>query len=209
REILRLVGKGEGKGSMRNVGSAVTAAIAAIALMTAPSAMASAGDDAHLILGDVTSIPAATTGSDAVHCPQGERAISGGVRVLTSIGAWISISGPLDETGSFSLTTTGDVPRYWYTALTNPSAVNPLYTTFFAVCSASSDATVQATTFTLSGLAEATATTGCPSGQRLVGGGVGTNGAVNSRLFANQPESLPHAQFSQMRDGDVPIDWYA
>src|SRR5262249_54746912 len=161
-----------------------------------------AGDDAHVVIGDVTSIPALTTGFDSVQCPPGERAISGGVRTLSPIAAWISISGPLDATGSFSLTTTGDVPRYWYTAVVNPSAVNPLPTTFVAVCSASSDATIQATSFTLTGFgAEATTTTGCPGGQRVVGGGTGTNGTVNAQLFANHPESLPHAQSGQMQDG--------
>src|SRR5262249_48342135 len=55
----------------------------------------------------------------------------------------------------------------------------------------------------------ASAAVHCPSGQRVVGGGVGTNGTVNAQLLADQPESLPHAQFSQMQDGDVPIDWYA
>jgi len=185
--------------------AATTAVIAAIALMTAPIAMASAGDDAHQVIGDVGSIAAGVTGSDSVQCPPGERALSGGVGAGT--GATISIGGPLDDTGSFSLTTTGDVPRYWYTAMNNPNPY-PVATNFDAVCSASSDATIQATTFTLTGPAAASATAACPSGQRVVGGGVGTNGTVNSYLLADQPESLPHAQFSQMRDGDVPIDWY-
>src|SRR5262249_22555071 len=147
------------EGQMGKIRTAsATVVVTAIALATAPTAMASAGDDAHLLYDFFMSVPAVT--SDSVQCPQGERALSGGVDAAGPI----SITGPLDETGSFSLTTTGDVPRYWYSAATNPGP--GFGAAFYAVCSASSDATIQATTFTLTGAgAEATATTGCPSGQ--------------------------------------------
>src|SRR5262249_48353648 len=155
--------RGRRRGLMGKVRTAATTAvIAAIALMTAPSALAAAGDDAHLVDHFFPSVPAVT--SDSVQCPQGERALSGGVDTEGPI----SITGPLDETGSFSLTTTGDVPRYWYSAATNSTP--GFGAEFFAVCSASSDATIQATTFTLSGVAAASAAVHCPSGQRVVGG---------------------------------------
>src|SRR5262249_2486719 len=135
------------------VRAAAALAAAALTLATAPAAMASAGDDAHVVYD--TRVLASGLGSDSRQCPTGERGLSGGA--IAPPGGIINVSGPLDETGSFANTVNGDVARYWYTAVSNPN-VDRIPTTFYAVCSPTSDATIQVNTFTVTGVARASAT---------------------------------------------------
>ena len=57
----------------------------------------------------------------AVRCPDGKRAVGGGLLYRGSPQANVVAGGigPLDETGSTAETTNGDVPKYWYGAI-NP-----------------------------------------------------------------------------------------
>jgi hypothetical protein len=177
-------------------------------LAVAPSAWGSVpGGDAHLeVVHQSVSTPTQPVSQAAVRCPAGERAIGGGV--LTDSGKSpmsLSASGPLDETGLTANTDAGDVPRYWYSAIANGYA-GPQSYTHYAICSASSDATlaedeVLLPAFVPSSGGGAGGTPGrfgesatCPSGTRAIGGGFGSS---------EEPSAYRRTTFDQPLAGDT------
>ncbi len=181
--------------------SAVVTALTVAA--TCPSAaVAGAGDDAHVISEQVTIDGGKTTGL-AVQCPAGERALSGGA---TAPGVTIAVSGPLDASGETNSTETGDIPRYWYTAVNNPGE-DRVPANFYAVCSASSDATIRAESFDLIAKGQAYLTgISCGTGERVIGGGLGTTGSVDAVLSMSYPQNRERLPFFQF-DGDIADSW--
>src|SRR5689334_15654801 len=103
--------------SFTTIAIAVFASIAAT-LAGATPALASAGDDAHLVK-LIDTVGSGSVGEEAIHCPSGERAISGGVLGVNDKNSTLRSSGPLDETGVTVNTVDGDIPRYWYSAVSN------------------------------------------------------------------------------------------
>ena len=78
------------------------------------------------------------------------------------------------QTGRPATTETGDVARSWLASVFEPGEYR-----VFAICSATSDATIVTGPVTKdpnSSLAPGVAT--CPAGTRAVGGGVGATGAI-------------------------------
>jgi hypothetical protein len=162
----------------RITGALVVVVIAGL-LAWAPAALAGAGQDAV-----VTKVVTQTGVDDghyaeaAMDCGPSARAIAGGFNGDSQFPpSLIAANGPLDSGGTTIGTNDFDVPRYWYTAVLNASAGTQTYT-FYAVCSASSDATVQTDSFTVPGSTSAQTveggTVGCPPGQRATGGGFGS-----------------------------------
>jgi hypothetical protein len=122
----------------------------------------------------------------AVSCPSGTRVVGGGVDSSGLGSIDIEVSGPLDSTGLTQNTEDGDVAAYWYSYVRNPTA-STVDAYFFAMCSAGSDAVVEAATPPLEfGSYDGEAM--CPSGRRAISGGLGVTGmTVNDRLSTSAP----------------------
>jgi len=154
-----------------------------------------------------------------VQCPSGERAISGGVLTDSGhTGMTLIADGPLDSTGTTANTESGDVARYWYSAIDNATGANESFT-HYAVCSASSDATLAAQPFTVAaayssgGSATLPAYGGalvhCPAGTRAIGGGFGSSTLSGlHRGVANQPLAAG-ADLTGTNSGETAVDWLA
>jgi hypothetical protein len=153
----------------------------------------------------------------AVQCPAGKRITGGGVGTFDSVDSKILVSGPLDETGLTANTDNGDIARFWYAAVYNQGETPRAYRVF-ALCSAVSDATVQAKTVDIS--PQATGASGfimCPAGQRVVGGGIGTTHPVIDRTGIQDASwQLMHSgpldatgTTAGTTNGDVGRFWYA
>jgi hypothetical protein len=201
----------------------VTVASVLALLAVAPSAAASTpADDAHLVLAHGgTSNPLQPVVQAAVACPAGERAIGGGALTDSGDAAQsIAADGPLDETGMTANTGDGDVPRYWYTAVANSFGAPESYT-LYAVCSASSDATLAAKAVTVPGFVDnpgggAGGTPGrsgnlaqCPAGARAIGGGFGSPEEPSRyrRAIFDQPLEAG-ANLTGTTTGSVAAGWY-
>jgi Ca2+-binding RTX toxin-like protein len=151
-------------------------------------------------------------GDATVSCPEGQRAVGGGVISFGSISFesyTVQVSGPLDASGLTANTNDGDVARSWYSAVSNDSGGGVAFT-FFALCSAGSDAVVEATPFSKS-LGFAGAAASCPTGRRALGGGVGSETAVTGdsyEVITSGPRDETGLTAST-DDGDVAKSWYA
>ena len=159
---------------------AVLGALAATATMaaarSATPAVAPTPDSDATIVATSFAVAKGQTGSNVATCPDGKRVVGGGVGhpnppgVLPNDASGVVLaSGPVDETGSPGQTRTGDVAHSWLAAVTGGTW------RVYAICSATSDATIQQAAFGKlpdgSGSLARGATT-CPAGTRVVGGGV-------------------------------------
>jgi hypothetical protein len=180
-------------------------------LVAASPASAGAGDDARIVV-ETKSINSGVMDGEAVQCAPGERAIGGGTYGAT----WLAASGPIDASGSVGLTEDGDIPVYWFGSAYNSTGQSREYR-FYAICSASSDATVQRSEVHLTSppnVANPTrgdAAVECPSGQRAIGGGVTyavTTVAGGTRLDSSGPLDETGTTANTVT-GDVARYWYA
>ena len=79
-------------------------------------------------------------------CPDTKRALGGGVVQSGSAQyLFVNASGPLDNTGVTLETKDGDKAKQWYAAVENYSGAEREFKVF-AICSVTSDATIEATT---------------------------------------------------------------
>ena len=136
--------------------------------------MCSATSDAT-IQSSLVSVGGGTDGNTSVDCPAGTRALDGGVGLVKGSDFGVALHQrprPVDETGKPTDTNDGEVARSWFVSVHNLTSA-ALDFKVFAICSATSDATIAATTFSLDAtrLVEARAT--CPTGKRALGGGLG------------------------------------
>ncbi len=140
-------------------------------------AICSAGTDATTVkaveFAVVRDSNGLNTGRATAACPNGQRAIGGGV-TPTGPGhtAFVTSSGPVDETLQVSSTTSGDVARGWFALINGPLGER---WRAYAICSATSTATIQtASVVVTAGQGGAAGSTGvsCPTGQRALSGGV-------------------------------------
>jgi hypothetical protein len=188
----------------------------AATLSGAPGAWAAAGDDAVVVTVPQT-VPGATRAGVAVDCGPDRRAIGGGaaiVGLVNNVGNGLLVSNPLDSSGETATTVSGDVPRYWYTAVENENASISQDFRFYAVCSANSDATVQAVSFTVYHATPVPfipmyggRVIPCPSGQRAIGGGLGYTNTLaegRARIDTNGPDG---AIIGKPQTGEVVNAW--
>lgn len=121
----------------------------------------------------------------------------------------MTVSGPLDETGTTANTDAGDVARSWFASIENVSAAKAFRV--FALCSATSDATIAATTDVQDTPFGTTKGPACPAGRRVLGGGVGTTAdPVASAVQVSSPSDLPGGTGSaNITTGDVVRAWQA
>ena len=180
-------------------------ALATSASLAAP-AVATPGDDAHVV---VKSADAVANGpaSALVDCPAGERAIGGGAGFVAAYTDTVmTLTTPVDETGDLREADDGDIPRYWYTRVVNGLNESMRFT-FYAICSASSDAVLASEPFTTTQANTPTyAVAACPVGQRAIGGGVTNATSLSSMMHTNGPLDET-GQAVNTVDGDVARSW--
>jgi hypothetical protein len=139
-------------------------------------------------------------------CPSGSRALGGGVvQRGSAISLEVQASGPLDSTGVTANTVDGDVAAQWYAAVRNDG---PGTVTFrvFAICSSTSDATIEATSLVGP---DAQGYAYCPSGRRALGGGVVQSGSPNGLVLAASGPLDETSTTLNTNDGDIATEWWA
>jgi Ca2+-binding RTX toxin-like protein len=204
------------RATLRRVSLTVIALICA----GAPAVQAAPGGDAF-VEETTVSVPGMESASAAAACPDGSRVVGGGVDAIAGFLSLdrfpdyvVQMSGPVDDTGSWANTEDGDVARQWLAYWRNSSA-QTLDFKVFALCSRSSDATIETTRRddVASRTAAPVATT-CPSGSRVVGGGLGTTGPMptgsqgNTYVLQMSGPVDETATFISTEDGDVAPSWW-
>lgn len=189
---------------------------AALVLSAAANAHAGAGDDARVLTEQINGVGTSSPGNVAartVGCEFGERAIGGGIRTLP-----VNSATPASYTAPFSnqgATFTGQIAGQWRSRARNLSALNRNFIAY-AVCSASSDATVLSIDSSATpsnegaGLFEGGGLALCPNGQRAIGGGVFVDefGAPATNIQQSGPVDET-GQPGNTVDGDVARGWLA
>ena len=196
------------------VSGGASGATAGPEIVAAPQAGGAApGSDATIEV-KVFSVEPGMVGDAAVACPAGKRVVGGGIGQVQSTSptfGYVQQSGPLDETGSPANTRSGDIARSWSASVYNNSAAGTREYRVFALCSASSDATIAANPLPVEPSAVNSASIDCPAGRRVVGGGVGQP-AATSPAFASVQRSGPVDQTgttANTESGDVAESWFA
>lgn len=188
--------------------SVAAAALALVAVCPVSAAHAAPGGDATIAAARLSVGPQSSGGAVAT-CPAGKRVVGGGVGTTAAeVESQLRVSGPVDETGLTANTGDGDVARHWYADVRNfddQSAEHKV----FALCSATSDATVEETSVFLESNAGSSAVATCPAGRRAVGGGIGTTAAVGTSLVRVSGPLDDTGLTANTSDGDVARHWYA
>jgi Ca2+-binding RTX toxin-like protein len=192
------------------VGAAGLALVPALAFAGAGVTGGDAVLEAKAFAGGAPSNAAGTL----VTCPAGQRALGGGVGQTGPTSppfAEIEQNGPVDAAGSTAETGTGDIARSWLVSVrTLPKATSRTHKAF-AICSADSDATLQTKAFDVPAKKVADELVSCPSGQRVVGGGVGQTEPTGTLLTSVQQSGPLNASGSTANtsSGDIGRSWSA
>ena len=170
-------------------------------------AICSQGSDAFVESSPPIDVADSGTLDQTVPCPTGTRALGGGVgTTAATFGSDLKVSAPVDETSSTALTEDGDIARGWKVSLGNFGAMRTYKV--FAICSAASDATVEATTFEVANFSIGEGTANCPASRRALGGGVGyvdtSEGVVDGSIPVNSTGVVGAGT-----DGEVARGWFA
>jgi hypothetical protein len=197
---------------------AIVVAMAVVAIGVAlgggGKAAATPADDAT-IEANVFSVEPSKIGEAFAVCPGQKRALGGGV-VPVGFGGQVAASGPLAETKDAANTVSGDIAKRWYAAEVNGSG-EKLSVKVFAICSATSDATIEAAPFTVGGAAPGPVTnskTGeayavCPGNKRALGGGVVQSGPPDNLLVYASGPLAEAKDAANTVSGDIAKRWYA
>lgn len=176
--------------------------------VVAPAAVAAPGGDATVQQTAFATTVMGASGSTA-SCPAGSRAVGGGLGTTgTRSGvAYIQSSRPLNQAGAPATLTDGDIAGGWAANVYTSASADA--DQVFALCSASSDATIQETTVTL-GKAAQDARATCPVGTRVVGGGAGFGATpgINSQVIVSGPVDETGLT-ANTSNGDIARSWYA
>jgi Ca2+-binding RTX toxin-like protein len=177
-------------------------------------ALCSATSHATIQVNPFTVEPRTVNGA-SVDCPAGKRVVGGGLSQLDVVSppfGWVQSSGPLDASGTTANTSSGDVGEGWYASVFNFGATARDFHVY-AICAddAESDATIQAKILSVNPGDVGSATVPCPTGRRVVGGGVGQSVALNTpRGYVQESgpvDETGHTTFTQ--SGDVARSWLA
>ncbi len=147
------------------------------------------------------------TAEAPVECPAGWRALGGGIDEAGGTSE-LRASAPLDATGTVAGTDDQDVPVGWYASASNQELASDDYKVW-VICAQDTNAKIKAKQVTLAGQGKRrTLSVACPSGRRIVGGGVAEEGATSLIVRANGPADAT-GTFGSIRDGDVARRWTA
>ena len=199
------------------VAAASAAIVVAIGVaLGASTAVAATPTRATIEATDAVTLADGTSGEAFAVCPGTKRALGGGVVQSGPAHIHLAVlaSGPLDSSGLASKTNDGDVAKQWYAAVRNVSGEQRTFKVF-AICSGNSNATIEATPFTVeeNGPNDAGKTAEeyavCPGTKRALGGGLVQSGTPEGiSLLASGP--LDSSGFtSETKDGDRAKQWYA
>lgn len=150
----------------------------------------SPSSDAVIQTVDVSTTPAGDgvlyEGSALAPCPAGQRAVGGGIfpDEFVSRGV-VEQSGPVDETGSAANLADGDIARGWFAEAKTGETGHTLRV--YAICSATSTATIQVESLTLGANTNGNLASVCPTGQRALSGGAVTTSDPYSSFRASLP----------------------
>jgi Bacterial Ig-like domain len=198
---------------------AIVVAMAVVAIGVAFSgggmAVAAPGTDAT-IEATPFSVASSKIGEEYAVCPGQQRALGGGVVQSGGFAGEVAASGPLAETKDAANTVSGDIAKRWYAAEVNGSANQQSYKVF-AICSANSDATIEATPFTVEGSATGKledSKTGqeyavCPPNKRALGGGVVQSGPPDALYVRASGPLAETKDAANTVSGDIAKRWYA
>jgi hypothetical protein len=154
------------------------------------------------------SVGARSTGDASARCPAGKRALGGGVVQYSWPDNRVLASGPLDASGAVAKTRDGDVAKRWYARVHNFPAHRVRFKVF-ALCSADSRATIEATRSSAKGGGTGHAFAKCPATKRALGGGILEPGRLGFlRVRASGPLDATGVP-ANAEDGDVAKQWYA
>jgi hypothetical protein len=153
------------------------------------------------------SLGGRSTGGASVTCPAGRRVVGGGVIQERWPDNRILVSAPLDASGKMRNTKDGDVAKRWRAVIRNLPQKRVNFKVF-ALCSADSRATIEATrSWARGGDHVGRARARCPSGKRAVGGGIIESGELGFvRVRASGPLDATGSP-ANTRDGDVAKQW--
>jgi Ca2+-binding RTX toxin-like protein len=175
-------------------------------------AICSARSDATIATNPFTVEPRTVDGA-SIDCPDGTRAVGGGVGQpgpTSPLFGWLQGNGPVDVSGTTANTESGDTAAGWYASVFNFGATTRDFQVF-AICSSASDAAIAAKALSVAPGEVADATVSCPSGTRVVGGGVGQVAGTDApRGYIQQ--SLPVDSLGRTistESGDVGRSWLA
>ncbi|HEV8153175.1 MAG TPA: hypothetical protein VGP78_09590 [Solirubrobacteraceae bacterium] len=167
-------------------------------------AVCSASSDA-LVYESTFTLPGLSDGGAFETCPAGTRAVGGGVGTTeSSVAGVVKESAPLGPGGTIGNSATGQEGRSWTARVRNPSGETRTYRTF-VLCSATSDATIEAASFTVGSQANGQDVAACPAGRRALGGGVGNVGD-QTRVRVSQPLDQ---NGTAPGEGEAAGQWYA
>jgi hypothetical protein len=176
-------------------------------------AICSAKSDATIEMKSVQIADKNTGGTWAV-CPANKRALGGGVIPSGGLsGFQVIASSPLDSTGDAAQTQSGDIAKQWIAFASNYSGASQELKVF-AICSARSNATIEAAQFAVSVAAAHAGWAVCPANKmRALGGGVfpDIQGHVPPDLIqmgASGPLDDTGKAFLT-ESGDMARQWYA
>jgi hypothetical protein len=192
------------------VGAALAALLAAVASATLEAGEAWAATPTRATIEATQfTVQSGGTGEAFARCPTGKRVVGGGVvQSGEASGIRLLASGPLDATGVTLETNDGDVAKQWYAAVRSFSQ-QPRTFKVFALCSGTSQATIEATPLTLRDVGQTgEAFAGCPAGKRALGGGVVQSGEASGfDLGASGPLDATGSTAGTVT-GDVAKQWY-
>jgi hypothetical protein len=162
---------------------------------------------AYLICPSGCSLDTPGRSGDLASCPDGTRAISGGFGSSENAMGYrrAIFNQPLAAGANLAGTTTGAVAQGWYLFGENDNPDADAHMKVFAVCSASAQATVQATSFVTGSAAQSSAV--CPPTSRSTGGGFG---ATTNSSFGDWVSSAPATSGGSpaTSESDVPRGWF-
>jgi len=121
---------------------------------------------------------------------------------------FVEASGPLDATGFTSETKDGDIAKQWYASEFNFSGTQRTLKVF-AICSGASNATIEATRFTVGSGTTGEAFARCLGTKRALGGGVVQSGPPTDLVVRASGPLDATGVTIETNDGDIAKQWYA
>ncbi len=177
--------------------------LAVLAVLAGAITAWAAGNDSSVA---VTRFVAPTSTSAIAQCPDGQRATGGGLVGSDTQTRAQRFSTPLDETGLAANIANGDVARQWQAGVVPTSGASEHKV--YALCSATSDATIRMSTSSLAADETAEISVGCPSTSRALGGGISSGTGDMNHVGINGPYDDTNS-ITNADDGDVAKFWHA
>jgi len=209
RNRLRSAAFALGAGLVLALGGATLATIGTARGATSAAAAGVVQASDATVAAKTFSVGAGQAGSSSVGCPEGRRVVGGGIGQSQSTSptfGYIQQSGPLSANNK-----SGEAARVWSAAVFNNSGAGVRTYWVFALCSATSTATIQVNPFTVEPRTVNGASVDCPAGKRVIGGGLAQLDAV-SPPFGWVQSSGPvdsTGTTANTSSGDVAEGWYA